>query len=112
MAFDGLPQHFPTETNSFDPFYKPALTLEQGKLQNWRPKLGRSCVRPLPLTSPLKSTMLMARCTFDKHGDDNIFDIKYYGCVWEFSNQYWWQMRGEVRARRGNTRFDCTHYKK
>ena len=47
--------------------------------------------------------------------DDTVvrFDMKYYGRIWEFSNQYWWQMRGLVKSKvNGTSHYDCTHYRK
>jgi hypothetical protein len=106
IAFDGLPQHFPTRTNTFVQA-NSKKTVEQGSYPNWRREHGIGCTGPVPPNSEQTQASRISRRTFENHED--VFDFQFYGKVWEFSNQFWWQTKGQIFGNRGS-RLDCTHH--
>jgi hypothetical protein len=106
IAFDGLPQHFPSATGAY-PSMKTGINSEASFLEqpypNWHAELGSSCRGPLPRNSRLKQVNDWERVAFQQyHG----FDMKFYAKIWEFSNQFWWQER--MWNGKGG-QLDCTH---
>ena len=65
VAFDGLPQHFPTESNAYVPGH-PTKSIQHGKFPGWKREHGLGCVGPLPTTSLLRQAMLSGRNAFDE----------------------------------------------
>lgn len=105
IVFDGLPQHFPTETGGYTEKIHEYTTerefLEHGGYPGWRPELGSACRGPLPPSSMLKQVNHLARKAFVKYG----LDMNFYGKTWEFANQFWFQEAMWKRA----PMLDCVH---
>lgn len=107
-AFDGLPQHFPTETGSYqimNASNQKEFLARNGGYSDWRPEYGSSCVGPLPPTNPQKRVNGFARTAFEELG----LDTNFYGKTWEFTNLFWFQTRKWVRGKTGGL-IDCTHH--
>jgi hypothetical protein len=107
-AFDGLPQHFPTETGSYQTMNasnQREFLARNGSYSDWRPEYGSNCVGPLPPTNPQKRVNGFARTAFEELG----FDTNFYGKTWEFTNLFWFQTRRWVMGKGGGL-IDCTHH--
>ena len=104
IVFDGLPQSFPTETGGYDAALRGSPTenefLENGGYPGWYSELGSQCRGPLPRSSKLRTINEIARSSFEELG----FDMAWYGRIWEFANQFWWQTN-----RYDRNGLDCTH---
>ncbi len=91
IAFDGLPQHFPTETGGYTEkiheYHSPQELLQNNGYPGWKPEYGAMCRGPLPLNSTLKAINNLSRQAFEELG----LDMKFYGRIWEFANHFWWQ---------------------
>lgn len=77
-AFDGLPQHFPTETGAYHTINaskQAQFQARNGGYSDWRPEYGSNCVGPLPPTNPQKGVNGFARTTFEESG----LDLNFYG---------------------------------
>lgn len=104
VAYDGTPQHFPTDSGAYpDVRYQKseAEFLQANGYPGWKPEFGSTCRGPLPPNSPLRNINLMSRHAFATQGFDT---TRWYGTTWEFSNQFWWQ---ETMWR--VAQLDCTH---
>jgi len=106
MAYDGLPQFNPTETGAYDwdqlnCKFEPDILKEPSCMAKWIPEYGTKCRGPLTPASKLKATNQVAREAFQNLG----MDMRFYGRIWEFSNQFWWQVN--MWGSRGG--LDCTH---
>ncbi len=107
IAFDGLPQHFPTETGGYTEkiheYTSETDFVQHQGYPGWRPELGSSCRGPLPRNSRLKQVNDLSRQAFIKYG----LDRNWYGKTWEFHNQFWFQ---EVMWRnKKSPMLDCVH---
>ncbi len=103
VAFDGFPQHFPTETSAYvatQHASEQAFLAGQG-YEGWHPTMGSTCRGPLPHNNILTRINNHERRNFVNMG----FDMRWYGQTWEFTNQFWWE---EVMWAGGDA-LDCTH---
>ena len=104
VVFDGIAQHFPTETGAYTPEIAkckagngtcdelPGFNIEEHGPVNYR--------GPVPRSSLYHKFLGTERTQFREDG----FDMRWYGKTWEFTNLFWWQHNGW--GRRG---LDCTH---
>jgi hypothetical protein len=125
IIWDGLPQHFPSSSGAFMEHFamtrneSALLQQQQQQLPEWHSKYGSNCRGPLPVTSRLTREVLYpARSLWrtvpqqqqqQQQRDDNEFyyDDRWYGRIWEFANQFWWQ---EIMwSTSANPRLDCLH---
>ncbi len=107
LAFDGLPQHFPSLTGGY-PYvsvnaYSESEFLDRQGYPGWFPELGSKCRGPLTPNSKLKYVNSLGRQAFHKLG----LDMRYYAKTWEFANQFWWNEKMWKDVRLPN--LDCTH---
>jgi hypothetical protein len=104
IVYDGQPQYNPSETGAYDLEQKkiPSETafLERNGYPGWKPEYGTKCRGPLPPTSRFTQVNDLGRQAFEDLG----LDMRFYGRIWEFANQWWWQVQGW-----GGRGLDCTH---
>ena len=96
IAFDGLPQHFPSKTGGW--------FRRMGRPDTVKRMVGTTCMGPLPSNSPLRQVNMWERQAFQHYGLDM---ETFYAKTWEFSNQFWWEEAMIDRYRQ----LDCTHSK-
>ena len=105
FAFDGLTQHFPSETGA----YADTGSCREGQscdaVPDWKSKKHGplNCRGPLPNGSPFRKFIDEERSAFQNNG----FDMRWYGQTWDFTNLFWWQHRA-WKGKGGA--LDCTHY--
>jgi len=105
VVFDGLTQHFPTETGAFTPELKTCFAGEAcDDLPGWNMEQHGpvNCAGPIPKTSLYRKFLEAERIQYMEHG----FDMRWYGMSWEFTNLFWWQHKA-WDSKRGL--LDCTH---
>jgi hypothetical protein len=107
IAFDGIPQFFPTVTGAYDWALKSKPTeanfLELKGYPDWKPEYGSKCRGPLPPSSKLTSVNGISRTSFE----DNGLDMRFYGRTWEFGNQFWWHVQRWKTGKKAG--LDCLH---
>ena len=95
IVFDGITQHFPTETGAYTPEinnckksdYGPCDGLPGFNIEEHGPV---SCRGPVPRSSLFQKFLETERTEFRQMG----FDMRWYGKTWEFTNLIWWQHIG------------------
>jgi len=105
VVFDGITQHFPTETGAYAPEIAQCKKSGNGTCDglpgfNIEEHGPVSCRGPVPRSSLFHKFLGTERTEFRQMG----FDMRWYGKTWEFTNLIWWQHVGWMR--RG---LDCTH---
>ena len=96
IVFDGLPQTFPSETCAYPKSMHRFLPdtqedfLAHGGYEGWKPEYGDTCQGPVPPNAKLSEVNRVVRKAFKDLG----FDMRWYGKVWEFKNQFWWTTKG------------------
>jgi len=98
LAFDGLPQFFPTATHAY-PFEMKHLrnSSQLEPFDWWQPEYGTECRGPVPPTSRLTAVNQLAR---------DFMVNQTHLRTWEMSNQFWFTTTGW-----GDKGLDCTHAK-